>query len=358
LEINKLNAAIVARSDSAFSVQSKQLYHDLFEDVAPHLEGNKLKIIPHRELFSLNFEVLINPSAKDNKNYLLQNYAISYLLSATTAIQYSQLARENRKGLLALAPGFFSEAKENYASKHRGSALFDIEYMKLIQQPFAVQTAQEISGLFNGEALLTAQATEKNFTRKAKRFGIIHLGTHTEINNNSPMLSRLVLSKSDDGEQDESNDGYLHAYEIYNMSLRAELAVLSACETGVGKKSSSEGVLSLAHSFAFAGCPAILMSLWQIDEKTSAEITSGFYKNISKGLHKDDALRKAKINYLKKNKGELAAPYYWSGIVLMGSNAPIKTEYTSPFWLYILIAGILVFILAAILWQQKRKARA
>ncbi len=337
------NESIVNRNDGRVMKSSLVLYEKLFKPLEPFIIGDEIFVIPDEALFSVNFETLTRPSSSGKPDYLIYHYTISYLLSATTALQYNGLNRESSKGVLAFAPGFFDDLKQLYRNEVKDSTGLDEEYFQRIQQPFAVQTATEVASMFSGKAFITEEATEFNFKEQASRYGIIHLGTHTEINNVSPLLSRLVLTKPPPMENVE-DDGYLHAYEIYNMSLRAELAVLTACETGTGKQSNSEGTMSLAHSFAYAGCPSVVLSLWEIDEKTSAEIIHSFYENLAEGMPKNKALRQAKLDFLEKNPGELGIPYYWAGMILMGDASPVQISASQLSWW--VIAGIILIAIA------------
>src|SRR5690606_5995754 len=136
----------------------------------------------------------------------------------------------------------------------------------------------------------------------------------------------------------------LYAYEVYAMQLRAELAVLTACETGGGGVRKGEGVISLAHSFLHAGCASVVMALWKIDEKTNADIVSKFYEYLSKGIDKSEALRRAKLDFMGNNEGELSHPYYWAGLALIGDGAPV---YENHMWLYWFIGAVLILALCA-----------
>lgn len=341
-EIKHLNNSITAINENDLYKTSTSLYNSIFEPVEKFLDGNELYIIPDQDLFNINFEVLIKPSKSSEPHYLIYDYTISYLISSTTAYQYKKLNRQKSSGLLALAPGFSDDLKSDYLGHLKDSSLFDTDYMKRIQQPFAVEAASVAAGIFNGKSFISNAATEQNFKSESDKYQIIHFGTHTEINNVSPLLSRLVLSKSN-APDNEEDDGYLHVYEIYNTPIRAELAVLTACETGVGKSSHSEGMLSLAHGFAYAGCPSIVMSLWQIDEKTSSAISHEFYKNLASGMSKNQALRQAKITFIKNSASELSAPYYWSGMVLLGDVSPLEKPDTRSPW------GFLAFVIIAVL---------
>ncbi len=344
----RLNQSIVQNDMVVFKPLAKAFYNELIAPLLSQIEGEVIYIIPDKSLFSLNFETLIDPESQD---YLLKSHVISYFHSATSALQFDALSAKRNKGALAFAPGFSDQVKAIYANAVSDSALYDPGYQYRIQQPFAVGTAERVSGMFAGQAFTGVGATEERFKEKAGDFGIIHLGTHTEINNLSPLLSRLVLSKSAEGQE----DGYLHAFEIYNLPLRAELAVLTACETGIGKRVGSEGVMSLAHSFAYAGVPSIVMSLWQIDEKTSAEIIENFYAELAEGLPKNVALRNAKLQYLESHGDDLSAPYYWSGLVLIGDVNPVSASKGQPWWLYISLIAILAIVL---FWISKKRLTA
>jgi CHAT domain-containing protein len=174
------------------------------------------------------------------------------------------------------------------------------------------------------------------------------------MNATSPMYSRLVLSKSGVAVDSEA-DGYLHAYEIYELDLRAQLAVLTACETGIGKNEDGEGVRSLGYSFAYAGCPSLVMSLWKIDEKVSSEIISRFYEYLAEGMPKHLALRQAKLDHLANSPEELTSPYYWAGMVLVGDVSPLEVGSFWGQWRWWVLAALCAFVLISGVWWWKKK---
>jgi CHAT domain-containing protein len=161
--------------------------------------------------------------------------------------------------------------------------------------PGASEEVENISSHIKTTAFADYLAQENTFKEQAPDFDILHLAMHTIINDSLPMFSKLVFSKPDENTTD---DGFLNTYEIYNMKLSARMAVLSACETGSGKLQKGEGVMSLARGFIYAGCPAIVMTLWQVEDKSGSEIMGNFYSYLSKGKRKDVALRMAKLKHL------------------------------------------------------------
>jgi len=354
--VKGLNDAVLARDNDAYLKAAHELYAMVFAPVASLLDRPELLIIADGELQRVNFEALLSaPStAKDFRSHLLiQRYAIAYLLSATTAIQFADLARERAKGVLAIAPGFTDELKQDYLARVQDSSLVDRHFLNYVRQPFAVSTAQGLGGSVQAHVMVGGEASEQRFRSNAAKYGILHLGTHAELNATSPLFSRLVLSK-DSGGVDADADGYLHAYEIYELDLRAQLAVLTACETGAGRNDDGEGVRSLGYSFAYAGCPSLVMSFWNIDEKVSSEIIARFYEHLADGLPKHMALRQAKLDHLNSASDELALPYYWAGMVLVGDVAPVEVgggQLRYVWW----ALGLAALVMAVMLILRRRK---
>ncbi|MCC7501390.1 MAG: CHAT domain-containing protein [Flavobacteriales bacterium] len=354
--VKALNAAILERQQEAYTQLSWALYTKVFEPVAALLMKPELLIIPDGELQTVNFEALLfEPvgSGKLSSHMLIQKYAIAYLLSATTAVQFKTLSKTPSGKVLAFAPGFSDELKQNYLAQVTDTGLIDQGYLNYVRQPFAVRTAQQLGASVNAQVSTGADASEAKFREQAKAFGVLHLGTHAEMNAASPLYSRLVLSKDGQG-VDPDADGYLHAYEIYEMDLRAQLAVLTACETGSGT-ADVEGVRSLGYSFVYAGCPSLVMSLWSIDEKVSSEIIARFYEYLADGLPKHEALRRAKLDHLNAATDELAMPYYWAGLVLVGDIEPVEL---GPSLMSYVKWGLAAALVAAVFLFLRRRSRS
>jgi len=143
---------------------------------------------------------------------------------------------------------------------------------------------------------------------------------HTIIDNQNPMYSKLVFTPGGSGSQD---DGYLNTYELFSLHLPGQLAVLSACNTGGGKLERGEGIISLARGFFYAGIPSVVMTLWEIEDHSSADLMAIFYKNLKKGLPSDIALQRAKIAYMEKAGKLQSHPYFWAGYMVIGKTDSI-----------------------------------
>ena len=344
----------LAKEDFSLETKSKllyQLYKSLWQPLEKDVKTKKVVIIPDRELFNLSFEMLTPKPLKNFKefstNSLMSTYDISYNFSLL-------LYKDQRKVInypenyVGFAPGFNKEMKQKYQIGIKDSIGFDKTYLTLLPQPFSETLVKKYSKLFDGNYFMNQNASKTLFVKNAKEHKIIHIGSHAESNNISPELSRLVFAK-----QLEKNtnfeDNSLYAYEIYNIDLSSNLAILTACETGKPTYKPGEGAISLAHAFNYAGSESILTSLWDIDEVSSTQIVGYFYDFLSDGLPKDEALKKAKLKYLSTAEGRAASPEYWAGLVLIGNTDPINFQHaTNPIWwwaLGLLTSAILLFFL-------------
>ncbi len=338
-----------------FSTSAYRLYEGLIKPVEQQFTSGNLVIIPDGELFYLNFELLVSDSHSKNfraMKYLIYRYEIFYQLSATGLVLNPGNRIKDKKAML-LTPVFTDEMKQAYLRFIGDSSMADKQYFSLLRQPFAARAARQIGGYIKND-LYTEQAAEESvFKQTAENYNIIHLGTHAEVNNASPLQSRFFLAKPLTPDSVTTDDGYLHAYEIYAMQLQAELAVLTACETGTGRLNRGEGIMSLAHSFMYAGCPSVVMSLWKIDEKASADIIAAFYKHLSGGKSKSESLRLAKIEHMEQT-GAHAHPYFWAGMTLVGNEEPVYTASSLTLWLVALI----VVLFSGIWWRIRVAGKA
>ena len=147
-------------------------------------------------------------------------------------------------------------------------------------------------------------------------YRIVHFATHALIDNVHPELSGIALSAVN--ERGEGQDGFLRAHEIFNLKLAADLVVLSACRTGTGKEVAGEGLIGLTRPFMYAGAPRVIVSLWALDDRATAELMVRFYKQLlgPRTLPPAAALREAQIEMWKDPRWH--APYFWAAFMLQG----------------------------------------
>jgi CHAT domain-containing protein len=190
----------------------------------------------------------------------------------------------------------------------------------LLTLPGVREEVRRISRIMESQVYADENANESNFRTYADRYRILHLAMHTLIDDENPMFSRLAFSYPP---ADTSQDNFLHTYEIYNMKFNASLAVLSSCSSGYGTMQEGEGIQSLARAFAFAGCPSILMTLWEVADLSTVYMMEKFYNHLKGHNPKPVALRKAKLNYLQDADELKANPFFWSSYVIIGDSSPV-----------------------------------
>jgi len=147
---------------------------------------------------------------------------------------------------------------------------------------------------------------------------MIHFSTHGYVNEARPRFSGLVFSLSSKASAVKTNrsaeDGLLAAYEIFNLKLKADLVVLSACETGLGKEVKGEGLMRLTRAFMYAGTPSVVVSLWNVNDESAADLMIRFYRHLQAGKTKSEALRQAQLETI----GDNGFPFFWAPFVLVG----------------------------------------
>jgi CHAT domain-containing protein/predicted negative regulator of RcsB-dependent stress response len=190
---------------------------------------------------------------------------------------------------------------------------------ELMRLPFTRQEAEAIaaaSGAKDNFKALDFTASRATVTQaELSRYRILHFATHGLLNSQHPELSGLVLSLVDQNGQPQ--DGFLRLHDIYNLNLNAEMVVLSACRTALGKEVNGEGLIGLTRGFMFAGASRVVASLWDVRDEATAELMKRFYQKMLKdGQPPAAALRQAQISMLREKRWE--APYYWASFMLQG----------------------------------------
>lgn len=184
---------------------------------------------------------------------------------------------------------------------------------------FSRQEADEIARFASQskqfKALDFAASRATAITSELRRYAILHFATHGLINNQHPELSGIVLSLVN--EQGRPQDGFLRLYDIYNLKLEADLVVLSACQTALGKEIKGEGLVGLTRGFMYAGAHGVLASIWRIEDRATAEFMRRFYQGmLGDRLRPASALRDAQVSMWKDKRW--GAPYYWAAFTLQG----------------------------------------
>jgi CHAT domain-containing protein/Tfp pilus assembly protein PilF len=165
------------------------------------------------------------------------------------------------------------------------------------------------------EALDFAASREKAQSKELSQYRFVHFATHGLLDNEHPELSGLVFSLVD--QEGKPREGFLNLEDVYNLSLPADMVVLSACETGLGKQINGEGLVGLTRGFMYAGASRVVASLWQVDDVATAELMKRFYRALlDDGVPPAQALRQAQIEMQQKKRWR--DPYYWAAFTIQG----------------------------------------
>ncbi|MFP3941722.1 MAG: CHAT domain-containing protein, partial [Thermoanaerobaculia bacterium] len=186
--------------------------------------------------------------------------------------------------------------------------------------PFSAQEAEVVLARAPASARRSLQGFEARKDRilegALEGYRILHFATHGLASSEHPELSALVLSRLDP--EGRPRDGFLWAHEIAGLRLSAELAVLSACDSGLGVPLRGEGLVGLPHAFFQAGVPRMVVSLWPVDDRAAVELMARFYDGyLGRGLDAGEALRRARLSLLRDPRW--SRPYYWAGFTLQGA---------------------------------------
>ncbi len=325
--------------DAGMAELNKRVFHSLGLNVVLGNDIQEIVVIPDRELYFVPFDAL-----KDEADqYLVANYTI---YTENSLFLMSIPGQKVKKGipLLALAP---------FATSREGADMQDTERrgrgMDLNPLPGSEVEIETIHDLFGGVMETGLSASEGFFNEKAQNSKIIHLSSHSYLDDEDPFFNSIVLAPGPGTE-----DGYLQTHELYGLHLNTELLTLSACNTGLGSYMDGEGIISLATGFRTAGVKNIVMSLWSLPDDATSAVMKNFYTYLKAGKPKAEALRQAKLDYLEDADQNMAAPYFWAATVLTGKNSPLVSRTRSTLF----YGGMgLIVLLLFILYGQRRRSK-
>jgi len=230
-----------------------------------------------------------------------------------------RLKRAQKNGVHQSGPNVASADTllQSEGDVQRGADEVGLDIQRL---PFSRREADAIVALApdkESRPMLDFAASRKNLESVAmSQYRILHFATHGMLNNVHPELSGIILSLVD--ELGEPQDGFLRLHDIYNLNLSADLVVLSACQSALGKEIKGEGLVGLTRGFMYAGAARVVSSLWKVDDRATAELMKRFYEGMlgKQKLPPAAALRAAQVSMFRS--GDWQSPYYWAAFVLQG----------------------------------------
>jgi CHAT domain-containing protein/tetratricopeptide (TPR) repeat protein len=292
----------------------QRLYAALIKPAEPSLKNaTTVLLCPEGALNQLPWGALIVAVDKQGRpTYWVERVAIGLTLSAGVYLQ-AKAVRPAERGVAIAAVSQYRRLEVAQAPKtaqlvrRSGRALGDLPAVKQ-----EVAQVRRLLGKQGVAAVLEAEATPERARQMAQGARVVHFACHARADGVDPLGSGLLLSPAG------SDEGLLTAAEVVSQwRLRADVVMLSACETAVGQVRRYEGMYGLARAFLFAGCRSVGASLWRVDDVSTARLMGVFYRGYALGVPKVEALRRAQVELLRDK--QYADPYYWSCFVLMGA---------------------------------------
>lgn len=367
--IDELHQSVLAKEFANYTLndynnfcqQSYFLYQTLIQPIKKLIDKKNLIIIPDNEIGYISFDILIDSIPHSNRfsfktlPYLIKEHAISYAPGATILFYERADKKQASKKLLAFAPSYDTPNLEAEDLIYRNTLTNSGRNSRdlLLPIPGVKEEIDNISKVIHANKFMDKQATELNFKKNASQYSILHLAMHALVNQTNPWFSKMVFYQNNDSIE----DGLLNTYELLNMNLSASMAVLSACNTGYGKIRPGEGIQSLALGFLYSGIPSVIMTLWNIEDNSSQQLMTGFYRELSNDLTKDQALRQAKLTFLEQSDNIRAHPHYWSAYVCFGNTDALphqKTTFSKTVIFSSLFGCLLLLSVIFYLYRKRR----
>ncbi len=311
----------LAKGSPGFRQPARELYDLLLKPAAAQLQGRtSLVIVPDGALWELPFQAL-QPAPN---RYLIEDCAIAYAPSLTALREMVKL--RDRKKDSAGSPtllAFGNPALGKQTIARAKSVLMDEKLDPLPEAERQVNVMRQIYGAAKSKIYIGAEAREERAKAEAGAYRILHLATHGILNDSSPMYSHVLLAQAEGDIHKAGEDGLLEAWEIMKLDLKADLAVLSACETARGRVGAGEGMIGLSWALFVAGCPTTVVSQWKVDSASTTELMLEFHRQLKSqmaspagGFSAARAMREAALKL--QRTGEYRHPFYWAGFVVAG----------------------------------------
>jgi CHAT domain-containing protein len=311
----------LARRDMGFAESAQQLYDLLLRPAREQLRGrDALIIVPDGMLWNLPFQALQSAPG----HYLLEDYAVSYAPSLTVLREMQRPQRRESNAAPAeeaatlLAVG--NPALGQQTLRRARSGFMAEELSPLPEAENQVVSLGKLYGAEQSKVYVGANAREDRVKAEAGRFQILQFATHGILNDRNPMYSHVLLSQP----EGSNDDGLLEAWEMMKLNLHADMVVLSACETALGRVGAGEGVIGMTWALFVAGSPTTVVSQWKVESASTTELMLEFHRNLKAGARnppepmlKARALQQASLKLLRSN-GQYRHPFYWAGFVVVG----------------------------------------
>lgn len=358
--------AIIEAADACYPEKAAQLSRMLLGPVAGLLGTKRLIVVTEGALQYIPFGALplpeSGPTQSETPSYLIQTNEIVVLPSMSTLLTL-RAARHRAASLgkvvAVIADPVFRPQDERVKSRqlsettvHAASSLVDQALPQALRDGgpsrliYAAEEADAIVEAAPWGTTMVAKGFDASreiaMSPRVGEYQIVHFATHGFLDSEHPQLSAIVLSMVD--QNGVEKNGFMPLHDIYSLDLSAELTVLSACQTALGKDIKGEGMVGLTHSFMSAGSRSVVSSLWKVDDRATEILMSDFYQSMLRnGLPPITALRAAKLKMIQDKRWN--QPYYWAGFVFQGDyESRITVESNSRF---LIVLSLLLLVLTS-----------
>lgn len=320
-------------NDSLISVTNQSglfLYESLLKPFKNELT-KKITIIADGVLGYLPFDALITKLTISDKGKVIPSYLMyEHLISFAHSVDWlSGLYNDNTakfdQNFVGIAPLFKATGNDNAISDFR-LGLGPLKYNQT--------EVENIKNSVGGKVIKGIKATRAAFLSNLQNGQILHLATHGKSNDEQGDYSYLAFSEP----RDHTDNQFLYVKDLFNLKIPADLVVLSACETGLGELKRGEGIVGIGKGFSYAGAKSLVTTLWRVSDNSTANFMPIFYRNLKDGLSKDEALWKAKKEFIQTYR-TTTHPFFWSGYVAYGNMEPIQFQHSNT-WSTQLILGV------------------
>jgi len=273
----------------ALTANAQALLHRLYQGLVAPLDATlraygRWIVVPYGPLHYLPFQALF-----DGTHYLVERHEISYLPGASL-LRYCLEPRHGAAGAATFGHSFGG------------------------QLPNTVHEAAAIHAIFGGDLYIEEEATPARFRELAGQRQVLHLATHGNFRPDNPLFSGLALA-----------DGWLTTLDIFNLRLNASLVTLSACQTGRSTVGGGDELLGLMRALLYAGAASLVLTLWTVEDRSTASLMQRFYQGLAEGQRKGSALRQAQLAFIQSDRAgsdaqdrAYAHPYFWAPFFLVG----------------------------------------
>ncbi len=280
-----------------------------------------LTIIPDSYLYQLPIDILPLASTGSRHSYgkatyVVERYKTFYLTSLNDFRKEEPASRKTYKW------DFAGYGVSDFQSEGRSQNLVPLPYAE-------TEINSIMAGLTNVSdkaRFLNHSSTEQTFKRTAPQSRILHLATHSELSNRDPLFSTIYMSTDTDsiGETNRDLAGRIFAYELFELNLANDLIMLNSCESGSGNYLQGTGVMGISRALRYAGANSLILNIWSVNDMMASDFAIEFYRQINEGHTKDEALRQAKLHFLKSKN---ANPHYWGSYMLIGDRKALIHPY-------------------------------